>query len=480
MPIPVARPPGAEEEELILERFDTIVIGAGQGGGPLAGAFARAGRKTALVERAHAGGTCVNEGCTPTKTMVASARVAHLARRAADYGVATGPVNVNLAHVRERKRRIVESFRNGSARALSKAGVRFIMGQARFTGGHTLSVETEGGEITMESSCIVINVGQRPAVPALPGLDAVSVLNSTSIMELDEVPEHLVVLGGGYVGLEFAQMFRRFGAEVTLIARDHQLLVREDADVAAEVLKMLEQDGIRVLLGIRAERLAADNSGMRLSVRDGGGTAREIAGSRLLVAVGRTPNSGDLGLDRAGVATDARGYVQVDDRLETSVAGVYAIGDVTGGPAFTHWAYDDFRILRDNLIGGGNRTTRGRILPYAVYTDPQLGRVGITEQEARARGLAIRVARLPMTRVARALETDEVRGFLKAVVDARTDRILGAAVLGTEGGELATMFQLAMLGNLPYTTLRDGIFAHPSFAESLNNLFTAMERAEAA
>jgi len=460
-----------------LERFDVIVIGAGQGGGPLAGAFARAGRRVALIEREHVGGTCVNEGCSPTKTMVASARVAYLARRAADYGVRTGPVRVDLARVRERKRAIVASFRGGSERALEAAGVSVVRGAARFTASHTVVVVGQSAERSLTAPLIFINVGQRPARPALPGLGDIRALDSTSIMELAAAPEHLIVLGGGYVGLEFAQMFRRFGANVTVVARDTQLLAREDEDVAAAVHDVLVEDDIRVILRTQAERVAPDADGLRLTLRDAQGQPQDVLGSHLLLAVGRVPNTQDLGLEAAGVATDERGYVRVDERLETSAPGVYALGDVTGGPAFTHWSYDDHRILRTNLIDNGNRTTRDRVLPYTVYTDPQLGRVGLSEREAHEQGYAVRIARLPMSSVARAIETDEQRGFLKAVVDAKSQRILGAAVLGTEGGELATMFQLAMLGGLPYTVLRDGIFAHPTFAESLNNLFTAMERA---
>lgn len=462
-----------------MEIFDAIVIGAGQAGGPLAGAFARAGRRVALIERAHVGGTCINEGCSPTKTMVASARVAYLARRASDYGVQTGPVRVDLARVRERKREVVNSFRAGSERALERAGVTVIYGAAKFTRSNAISVSTTSADRTLGAPLIFINVGQRPARPALRGLEAIRALDSTSIMELSSVPRHLVVLGGGYVGLEFAQMFRRFGAAVTVITKADRLLRREDDDVSAAMRDMLVDDGIDVVLRTHAEDVIADAAGPRLTLSGPEGTPRRIQGSHLLLAVGRVPNTDDLGLDAAGVETDDRGYIRVNDRLETSVPGVYALGDVTGGPAFTHWSYDDFRILRANLLDSGNRTTQDRILPYTVYTDPQLGRIGLTERDARERGHAVRIAMLPMSHVARAIETDEQRGFLKAVVDAKSQRILGAAVLGTEGGEIATMFQIAMLGDLPYTVLRDGIFAHPTYAESLNNVFMAMERSAA-
>ncbi len=484
--------------------YDLLVIGAGQGGGPLAGAFARSGRRVALVERVHVGGTCINEGCSPTKTIIASARAAHLARRAPDYGVhacdgAADDARVDLGRVRERKQQIVDSFRGGSERALTRAGVELVRGQARFVAPRTVEVldlseegaagrETPpGSRRVLSADIVVINTGLQPAVPPLPGLDRVPYLTSTSIMELTEAPEHLIVLGGGYVGLEFAQAYRRFGSRVTVVQRDRQLLPREDADVAAAVTEILREEGIEVLVSADVVRVEPQDGGVRLFWRErppegeqaaGAGPEREIVGSHLLVATGRMPNTRDLGLDAAGVETDARGYIRVDERLETSAPGVYAIGDVKGGPAFTHISYDDFRILRTNLLEGGSATTAGRLVPYTVFIDPQLGAIGMTEREARTAGRRIRVARLPMTHVARALEVDETRGFMKAIVDADTRQILGATVLGLEGGEIATLFQIAMMGKLPYTALRDAVFSHPTLAEALNNLFTAMEREE--
>jgi pyruvate/2-oxoglutarate dehydrogenase complex dihydrolipoamide dehydrogenase (E3) component len=457
--------------------YDAIVLGSGQAGGPLAGALAKAGRKTALVERVHVGGTCINEGCTPTKTMVASARVAYLARRGADYGVRTGPVEVDLARVRQRKRDIVASFRKGSERRLAEAGVELIAGEGRFTGPHTLEVHLNDGRgtQTLTAPLVVINTGARPSRPPLPGLDGVPTLDSTSIMELDRVPDHLLVLGGGYIGLEFGQMFRRFGARVTVAQRGERLLSREDPDVADLLAQILREDGVEVLLNADAVRAGRGPGGaVELVVRTPEGE-RTLAGSHLLVAAGRTPNTDRLGLAEAGVETDRRGFVTVNERLETSAPGVYAAGDVKGGPAFTHISYDDYRILRKNLLEGGHATTTGRLVPYTVFTDPQLGRVGLGEQEARAQGLAVRVARMPMSYVARALELDESRGMMKAVVDAKTDQILGFAVLGIEGGEVMAMVELAMMGRLPYTALRDGIFAHPTLAEGLNNLFANLE-----
>lgn len=457
--------------------YDAIVIGAGQAGGPLSTALAKAGRKTALIEREHVGGTCINVGCTPTKTMVASARVAYLARRGGDYGVQTGPVTVDMAKVRQRKRDIVESFRSGSQRRIERTdGVDLIKGAASFTGPQALDVRLDMGETRqVTADTIFINTGARPSRPPISGLDAVPTLDSTSIMELDTVPEHLLVLGGGYIGLEFGQMFRRFGSRVTIIQRGSQLLAREDQDVAEEVATILREDGIEVLLQSDALGAAQTDAGqIQLRVRTPEGE-RTLSGSHLLVAAGRAPNTDQLNPSAAGIATDKRGHIVVNERLETSAPGIYALGDVKGGPAFTHISYDDFRIIRTNLLEGGDATTRERLVPYTVFIDPQLGRVGLGEQEARAQGYTIRVAKIPMSYVARALEVDETRGFMKAIVDADTDRILGAAVLGLEGGEIAAVLQVAMLGKLPYTALRDGVFAHPTLAESLNNLFTALE-----
>jgi pyruvate/2-oxoglutarate dehydrogenase complex dihydrolipoamide dehydrogenase (E3) component len=458
------------------DRYDAVIIGAGQGGGPLATALADAGRRTALIERAEVGGTCINEGCTPTKTMVASARVAWLVRRAADYGVMTGEVHVDIATVRQRKREIVASFRSGAEQRIEEAdGLELLRGDACFTSPKTLAVATPDGTREIISDLIVIDVGARPLPPRLPGLDRVRALDSTSIMELDVLPEHLIVLGGGYVGLEFAQMFRRFGSEVTVIQRGPKLLGREDDDVADAVAEILREDGITVLLNSEARSVEpAVDGGVRLTATSQQGD-RDVNGSHLLVAVGRAPNTGDLGLDRTGVETNDRGFIRVDERLQTNVPGVYAIGDVTGGPAFTHISYDDFRILRANLIDGKDATTKERLVPYTVFIDPQLGRVGMTEAEARKQGIAIKVATIPMSSVSRALEVDEPRGLLKAIVDDGTGHILGFAALGMDGGELMAVVQMAMMGKLPYTALRDGVFAHPTLAESLNNLFAALD-----
>jgi pyruvate/2-oxoglutarate dehydrogenase complex dihydrolipoamide dehydrogenase (E3) component len=459
-----------------MEPFDAIVLGTGQAGKPLAISLAKAGWRVAVIERDAVGGSCINFGCTPTKTMVASARVAYLARRGADFGVVTGAVAVDLAAVRRRKDRMVASFRGGVERSLERTeGVELIRGHGRFSGPKEVIVAlASGGERRLRGEYVFINTGTRAAVPPLPGLADVPFLDNATVMELEEAPRRLLVLGGGYIGLEFGQMFRRFGSEVTIVQRGPQLLPREDPDIAEAVRRILEEDGIEVLLEAEAQRAEGRGGALRLEVELPEGP-RALEGSHLLVAVGRTPNTGDLGLAAAGVETHRGGFIRVDSRLATSVEGVYALGDVTGGPAFTHVSYDDFRIVRENLLRGGDATTDGRLVPYAVFIDPQLGRVGMTEVEARRSGRGVRVAKLPMTRVARAIEMGETRGFMKAVVDGETQEILGCAVLGVEGGELTAVLQTAMMGKLPYPVIKEAVYAHPTLAESLNNLFMTLD-----
>src|ERR1700734_2207486 len=456
------------------DQFQAIVIGSGQGGNPLCMALARAGLRTALIERAHVGGTCVNEGCTPTKTMVASARVAHLARRGSDYGVHTGNIRIDMERVRKRKRDIVDAFRTRNEEGMKHtANLELIFGEASFTNAKSvLGRLREGGQRLLTGERIFINAGSRPAVPAIDGLKVVPFLDSSSVMELGSVPEHLIVLGGGYVGLEFAQMFRRFGSRVTIVQSGGQLLAGEDADVAGGVAAILTQDGIELLLRTGATSAAKMGEQIRVTVRtEMSNETRGLDGSHLLAGTGRGPNTDSLNVAAAGIAIDKRGFIQVNSKLETSVAGIFALGDIKGGPAFTHISYDDFRILRTNLIDKGNASTDGRLVPYTLYIDPQLGRIGLTESEARTQNRKIRVARMPMSSVARALETDETRGFMKAVVDAGTSQILGVAVLGIEGGETMSMLELAMMGKLSCSVLHNATFAHPTLAESVNNLF---------
>jgi pyruvate/2-oxoglutarate dehydrogenase complex dihydrolipoamide dehydrogenase (E3) component len=453
-----------------MAQYDVIVIGSGQSGGPVATDFAKAGHTVAMVEREHVGGTCVNVGCTPTKTMVASARVAYLARRGADYGVQTGDISVDLEKVRQRKRDIVASFRGGGERRLDEAHVTLIRGEACFVDPHTIMVNGE----QHRADRIFINTGARTIIPNIPGLDPDKALTSTTIMELAEVPDHLVIIGGSYIALEFGQMFRRFGAKVTVIEQAELFLSREDRDVADTMRDILTEDGIDIHLNTKVERVEHTDSGVTLTV-SAGGASKTISGSHLLLAVGRAPNTDALNLSAAGVNVDGRGYIMVNDRLETSTPHIWALGDVKGGAAFTHISYDDYRIVRENLMNGGSRTIHDRPTPYTMFTDPELAHVGMNETAARKAGKNIKVAKMPMAYVARARESDETRGMMKAVVDADTNQIIGFTILGVLGGELMTVVQMAMMGKLPYTVLKDAVFAHPTFAESLNNLFSTLE-----
>jgi pyruvate/2-oxoglutarate dehydrogenase complex dihydrolipoamide dehydrogenase (E3) component len=458
------------------QQYDAIVVGSGQAGTPLSTALAQAGLRTALIEREHVGGTCVNEGCTPTKTMVASGRVAYLARRAADYGVHTGPISIDLQRVRQRKRDIVDSFRTGSQSRIEKAAnLELIFGRASFTSPRSVEVcSKDGTQRVISAKYIFINAGTRASRPKLDGLDNIPFLDNASIMELDSVPEHLVIMGGGYIGLEFGQLFRRFGSRVTIVQSAGQLLTGEDPDIADEVANIFRQDGVAIVLKAKATRVSRTDGSIHLEVQQEGNSTT-LVGSHLLVATGRIPNSDTLNLPAAGIQMNDRGFIQVNDRLETTGDGVYALGDIKGGPAFTHISYDDFRIVRANLLEKKTTSIGSRVVPYTLFIDPQLGRIGLTETEARAQSRNIRIAKLPMTSVARALEVDETRGFMKAIVDSETNQILGAAVLGIEGGEVMSALEIAMMGKLPYTSLRDGVFAHPTLAESLNNLFMAMD-----
>ncbi|MBO0932638.1 mercuric reductase [Fibrella aquatilis] len=457
------------------ERYDAIIIGAGQGGKPLAMAMAKKGWKTALVERKHVGGTCINYGCTPTKSLIASAQAAHEARRAGMYGIKTGEVSVDFQAVKGRKERIVEDFRHSIETAFDKTeNLTLIYGEAWFTGPKTLAIRlNEGGSQAITADTMVIDCGTSAKTPTLPGLDSVPYLTSKTLLELDELPTHLLVVGGGYISVEFSQMYRRFGSDVTLIVRGSQLLEHEDEDVATELTNILEAEGITVHLNSDIQQVRQTGT-HALEVLLEADDVAQVNGSHLLLAIGITPNTAALNLAAAGIAVDEQGFIVVNDKLETNQPGIYAIGDINGGPAFTHIAYDDFRILQQNLLEGSVAATTNRQVPYTVFTDPQLGRIGLSEKEAQQQGKRVHVAKLPMTSVARAIETDHTNGFMKVLVDADTDLIVGAAVLGMEGGELMTMLQIAMLGKLPYTRLRDAVFAHPTLAESLNNLFSKL------
>jgi len=452
-------------------KHDAIVIGSGQGGNPLAYALAERGWSVALVEKAHLGGTCINTGCTPTKTMVASAQVAHYARNAARWGVKVENVRVDLPAVVARKNAVVQSFRAGHERRVAAhPTLHLYRDHARFIAPHAIQV----GDEILESERIFIDTGTRPDCPQLAGLDTVGYLTNESIMELQEIPEHLIVLGGGYIGLEFGQMFQRFGSRITVIHRGDQLLAREDADVAQSLQKALEGDGIEFCLSSEPTNVAKQRARITVTCTADGQT-RNITGTHLLVATGRRPNTEDLGLDKAGIAVDSHGYIRVNGRMETSVPGVWALGDVKGGPAFTHISYNDYQILWANIIEGRNLTTENRYLPYSLFTDPQLGRVGMTEKEARASGRKLKIGTFPMAYVARAIERDETAGFMKIIIDAETNKTLGAAILGIEGGELVQILGAMMLAGAPYTILKGAVYIHPTLAEGFFGLMDSVK-----
>ncbi len=459
------------------QHFDAIVIGSGQGGNPLAKAMSKHGWTVAVIERRFAGGTCVNDGCTPSKTIDASARNAYLARRGKDFGVLTGPVGIDMKTVWQRKQKIVLESRANNTKGVEQ-GSTLVLGDASFSeqqptdGTWSIDVAMQDGSPrrTLTASRVFLNTGERPDVPDLPGLDETPYLDSTRIMELQTVPEHLLVLGAGYIALEFAQMFLRFGARVTVLERGERIAEREDPDIADCLRTILTEDGMEILTCTSADRVSGDENGITLDVTTGDGP-RTLRGSHLLVATGRMPNVETLHLERAGVEQTEKGYVRVNERLETTAANVWALGDVKGGPAFTHISYDDFRILRTNLLEGGSRTVTDRVVPYVMFTDPELGSFGLNETTARKAGVPYRLATMPMENMARADEMDESRGMIKALVDPETKLILGATVLGVHGGEVAAQLQIACLGKLPYTALREAIFSHPTQAEALNNLF---------
>ena len=454
--------------------YDAIVIGAGQGGSPIAEAFADAQQTTALIERADIGGTCVNTGCTPTKTMIASAAAANWVSRALEYGIVAGPMRVNLMAIRDRKDSLLRSFRTQKRTHLEGIrGLDIHHGEASFVGTKTLEVRSAGERsIELASETIIIDTGSRPSIPPIPGIHDVPTFDSTSIMELTTLPEHLAVLGGGAVGVEFAQMFRRFGCTVTLIERSDQLLPQEDPDTAATLSDILSEDGITLRLGFAVKFIERQGEMIQILGAKGNGNLCVLC-SHILIAAGRTPNTDTLDLSRTGIETMPSGHIEVNDRLQTSVPGMFAIGDVTGEAPFTHIAYDDYRVLCTNLLLAGQASTTHRIVSYVVYVDPQLGRVGLSETQAIADGIPYRLAKMPMRRVARALETGQPRGFLKALVDPDSGCILGASVLGDQGGEVMSMIHVAMLAGLSYEVLRDSPFAHPTYAEGLNTLFSA-------
>jgi pyruvate/2-oxoglutarate dehydrogenase complex dihydrolipoamide dehydrogenase (E3) component len=451
-------------------KYDAIVIGSGQAGNPLSQKLADKGWAVALIEQAHLGGTCINTGCTPTNTMIASAQVVHYARNASRWGVRAGDVSVDLPAVVARKDKVVESFRSGHQRNVEKRpSLHLYRGHAQFAAPHRVTIDNQ----SLEGERIFINTGARASIPRIEGLDTVGYLTNASIMELNELPEHLMVLGGGYIGLEFGQMFRRFGSRVTVVHQSDQILPREDAEVAGELQKILEAEGMAFLLNARTTRVQKTGGQIALTLEGPSGSSH-LSGSHLLVATGRVPNSDKLGLEKAGVATDNKGFIKVNSRLETNVPGVWALGDVKGGPAFTHISFNDYQIVYANLIEGKSQTIDNRYVPYSVFTDPQLGGVGMTEKEARAKGYKLKIGKIPMSYVARAIERDETVGLMKLVVDASNDHILGASILASEGGELVQMLGVLMMAGLPYTLLKGAVYIHPTLAEGFWSLMEAV------
>ncbi|WP_295652575.1 mercuric reductase [uncultured Mucilaginibacter sp.] len=456
-----------------MKTYDAIIIGSGQAGGPLAKKLAAAGKKTAIIEKRYVGGTCVNDGCTPTKTWVASAKMAYLAANSKHLGVNITSFTVDMPAIFKRKAEIVDMFRSGSQSGLEATdGVDLIFGEASFTGEKLVNVKLNDGiNVELQADLIFINAGAKTAIPNIPGLEDVDYLTSTSILELKTIPESLLIIGASYIGMEFGQMFARFGSKVTLLEYSARALSREDEDVAEEVVKILEAENIKLYTKASVTKVDKQPNGKINAHISIDGKEHAFTYSHILVAAGRTPQTAALMLDKAGIETNERGYIKVNDQLETNIKGIYALGDINGGPAFTHISYNDFTIVYRNIIEGANLSTKNRQVPYCMFTDPPLARVGVSEAEAKKAGLNYKVAKLPMAHVARAIEVGDTRGFMKAIVDADTKKILGAMVLGQEGGELMTVLQMAMLGGITYEQIRYMVFAHPLYSEALNNLF---------
>ena len=454
------------------EDVEILVLGSGAGGKLLAWHMARSGRRTAVVERRWIGGSCPNVNCLPSKNEIQSAKVASLVRHGAEYGARVVGLEIDMATVRDRKRKMVDQQIATHVRNYQTSGAELIMGSGRFVAPKTLEVRgNEGGTRMLAGRRVFINVGTHAAIPGVPGLEDADPLTNIEALELDYLPEHLIVLGGGYVGLEFAQAYRRFGTRVTVIEQGKQLMAREDPDVSTALQHILTDEGIDFLVGPEITRVEGrSGKEVTLVVRTHAGEQR-IEGSDILVAAGRIPNTADIGLDKAGVELDARGFVRVNERLETTAPDVWAIGECAGSPQFTHVSEDDFRIIRDNLAGG-KRSTRDRLVPYCMFTDPPLAHVGLSEAEAQRQGLDVRVAKLPMSGVLRAQTTGETQGFMKVLIAGRDDRILGFTMIGAEAGEVVATVQAAMLAELPFSRLRDAVLAHPTMAEGLGPLLS--------
>lgn len=458
-----------------MKQYDAIVIGSGQAGTPLSKKLAKSGLKTALIEKRWVGGTCVNDGCSPTKAMIASAKAAWSAYHNKNIGVFSEIVSLDFASILRRKDDIVHMMRENSEKGvLETENLDLYYGSAEFTAEKELRITmNDGSTEIMNADQIFINTGEKPGIPKIEGIEEVGYLTSTTIMELNEIPNHLLVIGSGYIGLEFGQMYSRFGSKVTILEPSERILMKEDPDIAEEVTKILSQENIRLLT--RTKGVSVSKKDDRIIVKLEG-EENTLECTHILIAAGRKPQTHELNLQAAGIEADSKGYIKVNEKLETNVKGIYALGDVKGGPAFTHIAFDDYRIIAANVIKKENQTTEGRMVPYCMFIDPQLGRIGMTVQEAMQKGLNIKVATLKNSSVARCIETGDERGMMKAIVDAETGKILGASVLAEQGGEIVTILQMAMMGGVTYDRILNGVFAHPTYAESLNNLFMTLEK----
>jgi pyruvate/2-oxoglutarate dehydrogenase complex dihydrolipoamide dehydrogenase (E3) component len=458
-----------------VEKYKNLIIGSGEGGKYLAWHLAQSGEHTVVVERRWVGGSCPNVNCLPSKNEIWSAKVADLVHHATRFGITLGSSSSDMAAVRKRKREMVEGLIAMHLERYKASGAELVMGEAKFISSNTLDVQlNDGGMRTLAAERIFLNLGTHASIPSVPGLAESGPLTNIEILELDRLPEHLIVLGGGYVGLEFAQAYRRFGSRVTILELGPRLLASQDPDVLAALLQIFADDGIEIIAA--AEIVGMDGrsgTGVSLTVRTSSGE-KKITGSDILVATGRAPNTTGIGLEIAGVELDQRGYVKVNERLQTTAANVWAIGECAGSPQFTHISLDDFRVIRDNLAGK-DRTTRGRMIPSCLFTDPQIAHIGLTENEAARQGIAVRVLKLPMASVLRTRTLDEMLGFMKALIEQDGDRILGFTMIGPEAGEVMAIVEVAMLAGLPYTALRDAILTHPTMAEGLNALFSSVK-----
>lgn len=461
-----------------MKNADAVIIGSGQAGKPLALQLAKIGWKVILIEKTEEklGGVCLNEGCTPTKTLIASAKIAHDLKTGEKHGISIGDFNINFNKTQDRKNKVVLDSRNSLENRIDKVeNLELLFGEASFLDQKTISLKKEDGtEDQIPAKYIFINAGCRPSIPKIKGLEDIDYDDSKSILELKSIPEKLIVLGGSYIGLELGQMYSRFGSDVSIIERSEQLMPKEDNDVAQSIFDTLKKEGIDVLLSTETKSVRKSNGKIKVEIEQAGKIS-EIEGTHFLVATGREPVSDELNLSAAGIETDKKGFVKVNEFLETNIKNIYALGDINGGPQFTHIAYDDFRIVFNNLTQDKNISTKDRIIPYCMFTDPQLGRVGISEQEAKEKNLKIEVISIPGKRITRGIEKGSVEGIWKAVIDQHSRKILGAAIVCSEGGEVITILQMAMQGGITAEKIRDGTFAHPTYAESLNTLFMEMK-----